>query len=613
RVAGGDLETRIEPQGPEELREVASAFNAMAGELELARQRLDAERRRLATTVQSLGDGLIMVGADGAVTMCNPRACQLVSDLRPGVAPAVVGLALPPVDQALREELLIQHGERTLALTAAVLEDGEPGVVWTMRDATERARLERLKSEFVATASHELRSPLTSIKGFVELLAASPDLTPRHREFVDIIQLSTNRLVDLVNDLLDVARLEAGAVEVHRRPTDLTEVVDEVTRLLRPRLTDKRQDLHVEIAPDVPRALADPSRMRQVLTNLLTNAHLYTPEAGEVTVRLRATDDTVVLEVADTGRGMSAEELEHVFDRFARGAAEHGRTRGTGLGLSIVRSLVDLHDGRIDVDSTPGQGTTFRVGLQRAAPAGPGDARREALRGRRVLVVDDEPETAALIAQRLAPFGVETEIEHRGDVALARLRRERFDAVTVDILMPGMSGFEVLRAMRSDPALAGTPAVVVSVFSGREALSGEWVVSKPIDAEELADALGSAVLAGRVRVLACSRPEQREALRAVLDRLEITHEWAPSPESAAAACARHRFEVALIDAGLPDADAVVRALDLRGRRLHRSVVVFGDSNGRQGFARLDAEPLGLDDAGDTVLGLLRAADSVTTG
>jgi CheY-like chemotaxis protein len=205
-------------------------------------------------------------------------------------------------------------------------------------------------------------------------------------------------------------------------------------------------------------------------------------------------------------------------------------------------------------------------------------------------------------------FGVDVEIVTDGAEALERLRDEEFDAVTLDVLMPGMSGFEVLRELRNDPRLADLPVVVVSVFSGREALSGEWVVSKPIDADELGDALGAAVMAGRVRVLAVGRPEARHSLREALDDLGIEHEWASTPLEAARLCAHRRFEVALIDAGLPDVEAAIAGLELRGRRLRRSVVVVSSAaDGVDGVARLDAEPVPLEEAGAAVLALLDTA------
>jgi signal transduction histidine kinase/DNA-binding response OmpR family regulator len=605
RLAAGHPDVNVDERGPGELAELGHAFNRMAGDLTTTRWELEAERERLRLTIESLGDGLLVTD-DAVIQTANPRVADLLPDATPGARVAEVEGLPDPID-ALAGEVVVERGPRALAITAARLGFGGRGLVWTIRDVSERARLEQLKSEFVATASHELRSPLTSIKGFVELLSADPALTARQRDFVETVLTSTNRLVDLVNDLLDVTRIEAGRLEIHPRPTNVAEAVHEVTNLLAPRLVERDQDLEVEIPDDLPNAQADPSRLRQVLTNLLTNAHLYTPEGGRLIVRAEATAGQVLVEVSDTGPGMSAEQVDHAFDRFYRGGHGSSSQPGTGLGLAIVRSLVDLQGGTIDLVSAPGEGTTFTVRLPRVTREADRAARRLALAGRRVLVLDDEPQIAQLIADHLAPHGVEAVVETDGPAALERLRNEHFDAMTLDILMPGMSGFEVLRALRNDDRLRGLPVVVVSVFSGREALSGEWVVAKPIDADELADALGAAVQAGRVRVLAVGRDGVRARAGRALEALGIESMWAGDAVEAARLCQRARFEVALVDAGLPAADDIIAALDLRGRRLPRSVVVFSESGDAPGFARFDAEPVPVDAAGVAVLALLQQA------
>src|SRR3954468_4708876 len=573
-LAAGGADVSVDERGPGELAELGSAFNRMATDLTTTRGQLEDERERLRLTIESLGDGLLVTDGD-VIEAANPRAGDLVPEVTPGKAVGDVEVLPDPVE-ALAGEVIFEHGPRTLAVTASRLGFAGRGLVWTIRDVSERARLEQLKSEFVATASHELRSPLTSIKGFIELLSADPALTERQRDFVETVLTSTNRLVDLVNDLLDVTRIEAGRLETHPRPTDVPEIVHEVTGLMATRLVERDQDLRIDMEEDLPRALVDPGRLRQVLTNLLTNAHLYTPEGGQLTVRAAATQGQVVIDVADTGPGMSAEQVDHIFDRFYRGSQGSSQP-GTGLRLSIVRSLVGaLMGAALALVSAPGEGTTFTVRLPRAGADADRAVRREALAGRRVLVLDDEQQVAELIAERLRSYGVEAIVEHDGARALERLRSEHFDALTLDILMPGMSGFEVLRALRTDEQLRALPVVVVSVFSGREALSGEWVVAKPIDAEELADALGAAVLAGRVRVLAVGRDTVRQRAGRALESLGIESMWASDAVEAARLCSRARFEVALIDAGLPAAEQIVAALELRGRRLERSVVLFSD-------------------------------------
>ncbi len=399
RLAGGDLQARVRIEGPQEVRTVAGAFNAMADDLADALARLDDERRRLARIVEGLGEALLVVDADGTVAVANPLARELFAELAPGVRVDHTA-ALPAVDAALGHEVTVQRAGRVLAATAAEMPDAEgsaPSIVWTVRDVSERARLEQVKTEFVATASHELRSPLTSIKGFVELLERASGLGEREREFVQIIRLSTDRLVELVDDLLDLARIEAGEVEISPRPLDLAEIVQETVRLMGPRLREKRQHLSVDAPPDLPFVLADPVRLREIAMNLLTNAHMYTPEAGHVSVRLGAEGGLLALQIADDGPGIDPLEVDRVFDRFYRGA---GQTRGggTGLGLSIVKSLVDAHGGTIEVHSAPGRGTTFTVRLP-AAPAGEVQAReRTGAAPPRLRVVDDGPPAGRVVA-----------------------------------------------------------------------------------------------------------------------------------------------------------------------------------------------------------------------
>jgi signal transduction histidine kinase/DNA-binding response OmpR family regulator len=610
-LAAGQLDRRVAPDGPRELQALGQAFNAMSGDLAEARERLEEQRRRLAVTIESLGDALLVTEQGGTrIAAVNPRATELVPELGVGEQTDDPGSPLPSLEAALASEQIVEHGDRTLAITAAALGSGSgtDGVVWTVRDISERARLERAKSDFVATASHELRSPLTSIKGFVELLAAQPaTMTARQQEFVDIILRSTDRLVELVNDLLDVARIEADHVEINRRPIDVGEAIREVVELMGPRIEEKHQQLGVYIAPTLPLALADAVRVRQIIANLLTNAHLYTGDGGRVDIAAEAERAWVQIVVADSGVGMRERDVEHIFERFYRGAGDGRKAPGTGLGLSIVKSLVDLHDGEISLTSEPGKGTTFTVRLPAAVAARDPAHALEAIRGRRVLIVDDEPEIAQLIADQLAAEDVRVTVAADGARALELLATERFDAVTLDVMMPGLDGFEVLARLRADPDLKAIPVVFVSVFSGGDQLAGEWTVSKPIDADELRDVLDAAVRAGRSRVLVVGREELRPALEPALDELGIEHAWELTGAAAARACQERRFEVALVDVGIRNPQAVLQALDLRGRRRRRAVIMFSDGSTPvpAGIGRLGMEVVPFADAARALLAALR--------
>ena len=238
------------------------------------------------------------------------------------------------------------------------------------RRAGERDQLETMKDEFVLTASHELRSPLTSVQGFAELLMLERDrLTPQQADTVEIILDNTRHLVRLLNDLLDLARSDAGRLTIKPAPTDVAALVEDAVRTMRSQTEAAGQALHQEIEPGLPQVSVDRDRIRQVLVNLLTNAHEYSPEGASIEVRAMHRGSQVEMTVEDDGPGMAEDQLEHIFERFTRGDA--GLTQhvgGTGLGLAISKSLVELHGGTIEADSTKGQGSTFRVRLP-AIPA----------------------------------------------------------------------------------------------------------------------------------------------------------------------------------------------------------------------------------------------------
>jgi signal transduction histidine kinase len=233
------------------------------------------------------------------------------------------------------------------------------------RRAGERDQLDRMKDEFVLTASHELRSPLTSVQGFAELLLLEREkLSPKQAETVEVILDNTRHLVRLLNDLLDLARSDAGRLTIRPVPADAASLIEEAVRTMRAQFDARRQELSQEIEPALPQLEADRDRIRQVLVNLLTNANEYCPEGAGIRVKARHVDAEVEIDVIDDGPGIPEQQLEHIFERFTRGdAGETQRVGGTGLGLAISKSLIELHGGSIEAESTPGNGATFRVRL----------------------------------------------------------------------------------------------------------------------------------------------------------------------------------------------------------------------------------------------------------
>jgi signal transduction histidine kinase len=241
------------------------------------------------------------------------------------------------------------------------------------RRAGERDQLDRMKDEFVLTASHELRSPLTSVQGFAELLMLEREqLTPKQAETVEIILDNTRHVVHLLNDLLDLARSDAGRLTITPVPTEVAALVEESTRTMRSQTAAREQTLVEEIEAGLPRVNADRDRIRQVLVNLLTNANEYCPQGATIRVTAARIGAEVEVAVIDDGPGIPSDQLEHIFERFTRGdAGMTQRVGGTGLGLAISKSLVELHGGTIAAESALGQGSTFSFRL----PVTPAPAR----------------------------------------------------------------------------------------------------------------------------------------------------------------------------------------------------------------------------------------------
>jgi signal transduction histidine kinase len=240
------------------------------------------------------------------------------------------------------------------------------GRLYVFRDVTAERAADRLKTEFVSLVSHELRTPLTSIKGYIDLLMAEEAgaLNAEQLEFLGIAKSNADRLVTLINDLLDISRIEAGKMELHRQPLALGPLLRQLVSSFRPQLAARQQSLSLDLPPALPVIEGDADRLTQVFGNLLSNATKYTPPGGATRISVSTAADTVQVDVTDTGIGMTPEEVEQLFTKFYR--SSHSLVReagGTGLGLTITRSMVELHGGQILVSSSPGQGSIFSVRL----------------------------------------------------------------------------------------------------------------------------------------------------------------------------------------------------------------------------------------------------------
>ena len=375
--------------------------------------------------------------------------------------------------------------------------------------AAEKAN--QAKSAFISQMSHELRTPLNGILGYAQLLRRSPQpLTEQQRDGLEVIERSGEHLLNLVNDLLDLAKIEAGKLELRDECVDLENVLQHVIDLIRVRAERAGLAFAAELQLPLPQLIRGDTRaLRQILLNLLGNAVKFTPSGGSVTLRAQAaplSDERqhLVFEIVDSGVGIPADELRRIFDPFHR--VEHvGRpTEGTGLGLSITHRLVTAMNGHIHVQSEPGNGTTFRVELDAAlgavqAPAAAQSREVIGYVGERlsVLIADDDEVSRALACALLANLGFDVRRAADGRSALEQIRLERPDAVITDLVMPQVDGLDLTRALRTNEATRTLPILAVSAsaseYTGQEALDAgcDRFLSKPLQLSALLDCLGT--------------------------------------------------------------------------------------------------------------------------
>jgi two-component system phosphate regulon sensor histidine kinase PhoR len=379
-MSAGDLSVSVRPHGSHEIGRLGEMFNWMADRLRATITTLSAEQKKLAAVVGSMTDGVIATDRHGVVILANRAATDLLGWPDGGDGPRRVEwprLRAVLDDAALHGRICAEElppaetANRLIEVHCAPIsgEDGRPaGAVAVLRDVGELRRLERARRELTANVSHELRTPLTSIKGFAEtLLAGAMRDEATCRRFLEIIDQETNRLVKLVDDLLDLSQLESKRLSLELGHVRVREVVADA--VLRMKSLAGGRELELRPADSDPSVVADRDRLAQVLTNLLDNAIKFTPEGGRIAVGWRSLNGEVEVTVADTGPGIPPADLPHVFERFYK--ADRSRSPvpgGTGLGLAITKHIIEAHGGRIRVASTPGEGTTFAFTLPRDAP-----------------------------------------------------------------------------------------------------------------------------------------------------------------------------------------------------------------------------------------------------
>jgi PAS domain S-box-containing protein len=591
-TAQKSLEERIRRQNAELTEATAFLNNVLESSTEYSIIAMDLEGRILnwnAGARRNYG-----YSAEDMVGKRNARILYTPEDLGVGKVDAFMDTALRSGKAEAVFERVREDGRRFTASVALSLRRGAAGTpigfVLISKDITDQKRLEeqlrrqneeleeqnrrvqeanRLKSEFLANMSHELRTPLNAIIGFSELLhdGRAGAVNTKQKSYVGDVLTSARHLLQLINDVLDLSKVESGKMEFFPEPVDPTRLMTEVRDILRTLTARKRIRLHSEIDPALGQVVLDPAKLKQVLFNYLSNALKFTPEEGQVTLRMRAvgTEDLVV-EVEDTGIGIRPEDIPRLFVEFEQlDASASKKYQGTGLGLALTKRIVEAQGGRVGVTNTPGKGSIFSAILPRIDHAHMPDvapqSKKEPQAGAyTVLVIEDAPRDREWLVNTLEAAGYGVESAATGIEALRFLNERQFDAITLDLMLPDMSGWEVLRQARADGLNRTVPVVVVTVLADAGSGVGFAIhdfLEKPVEQHDLLAALELARIRAAKGMTILLVDNNRRELKLYQSALEQNGYTTKAKSNAAAAlrvAAENPPDVVVLDLVMPQMD-----------------------------------------------------------
>jgi PAS domain S-box-containing protein len=564
--------------------------------------------RRHERILDAVGEGIYGVDVQGRISFVNPAGARLLGyepdELlgRDAHATFHVDQADPAgsechLDAALRGGEVVRRSDETYVrrdgvhfpaeITAAPQQDGTEitGAVVVFSNISARRAIERMKEEFVSVVSHELRTPLTSIRGSLGLLAggAVGPLPTGAERMVRIALDNSDRLTRLINDILDMERIESGALPMEFAVRDCADLVSTTVTALRPVADDA--GVVLVAGPAQGRVHADADRIVQALTNLVGNAVKFSPRGGRVTVSAELGDSHVTFRVEDEGRGVPADKLESIFGRFQQVDSTDSREKGgTGLGLAITKAIVDRHGGRIWAESELGKGSVFRFTLPPVLE--PAEA-LDGPRGQdgaapRVLLCDDDPEILEVLGRLLREHGYAPTLVARGQDAIDLAVAEHPDVVLLDLRMPGMSGWEAIKELKGRSPTRDIPIVVMSALAPAadpelaERTDG-WL-TKPVDEERMDRVLAAAIFGkARPTVLIVEDDDDLAAvLVTMFERRGLRTVRSATQHDAVEQTRRQRPDVIVLDLFLPEGDGygVVEELRRDGRLRSVPVVVY---------------------------------------
>jgi PAS domain S-box-containing protein len=591
RMVNGDMTSEIQLDNRDELGQIVKAFNGIASAL------VSASAYRQAV-VDNAADGILTTDEKGSIASFNPAAERIFGYSAQEVMNKRVTLLVPVADDemfatfgtqgfAMGSKLREAEGRRkdgsTFPLDLAVTDasfGGKHVFIALLRDITDLKQAEeamreaketaeaasQMKGTFLANVSHELRTPLTSVLGFAKIIKKRLDevifpVIPQDDKKIEraMTQVNTNvdiiiaegeRLTSLINNVLDLAKIEAGKIEWNMQPVSIQEIIDRATAATSSLFETKPFKLTADVQEGLPQTIGDHDRLLQVVINLISNASKFTDEGG-ITVRGWREDGNILVSVTDTGMGIAKSDYGKVFEQFVQvGDTLTNKPKGTGLGLPISKQIVEHHGGKMWVESELGKGSTFTFTLPIAeefltpAPAGEQFGVRtinvEALVGqlkahinsatqsrpvgkKTILVVDDDPNIRELLRQELEAEGYGVREASDGREALAQVKQEKPDLIVLDVMMPELSGFDVAAVLRNDPETLNIPIVILSVIQDKQRgyrLGVDRYFTKPTDTKVLLDEIGGLLAQGTTKKKVLVVDEDTNTVKTLIDALQ---------------------------------------------------------------------------------------------
>ena len=552
-------------------------------------KRVTELNRQKESILNTVADGIMGTDQHGRVTFANPAAAQLLGTLPHALIGRFVHAIVhedvygSPTACAshcyIRRGLFAKDGAHgqdifyrpdgtsfpvEFTLTPMQVHGSVTGSVLNFRDVSQRQALDQMKDEFISTVSHELRTPLTSIRGSLGLLSTGllGEVNEKAANLLRIAVNNSDRLVRLINDILDLERMQSGRAPLTFRPCSLYDLAQQSIEAVTP----VADNAGVKLVLDATAIdfVVDPDRLQQVVTNLLSNAIKFSPPDSTVTVKVEPSEDGVAMSVSDEGRGIPEEKLETIFDRFQQVDASDSRQKGgTGLGLAICRTIVDQHGGRIWAERNPQRGSTFRMLLpadprQHAAVSGVPQAERET-----IVISTSDNDTRTSLAASLRFHGYNVVEASSGRETIAQIQRQSPRAVLLDLTLPDMSGWEALRILKEEPATSETPVIMLSMHamgkSSTLGLGADGWLQVPAQETELLEELSLVLNRQKTWteiLLVEDDIDLAQVISATFERAGVHVLHAGSRQAAMELCSSFTPSLIILDLSLPDGDGL---------------------------------------------------------